>query len=199
MKAFSSLGKLAPPTLNPAQEQQRQSEQTLLLELLQSCSPMDMEKQELRERNIGIVADRVTDENEADEGKEAGKGQEIGQNSSAGPQTDLPRRGGGAARCSSSVRGGKRPPHGRRRVPLPTKSMVAFLAGLLRFLLEAAQQISEVMVSNDIHTDPNNLDDADYSMFVQLSQPLVARARTQFQALQHPLLFVARLPSTTWD
>ena len=38
---------------------------------------------------------------------------------------------------------------------MPTEHRVAFLASLLRFLLEVAQQISEVVVTNDVNADPN--------------------------------------------
>ena len=70
---------------------------------------------------------------------------------------------------------------------MPTEHRVAFLASLLRFLLEVAQQISEVVVTNDVNADPNHITEDDVTMLVQLSSTVASRARLQFQALQQSL------------
>ena len=69
---------------------------------------------------------------------------------------------------------------------MPPDHTLTCLASLLRFLLEVAQQISEVVVTNNIHADPNVIVEGDGNMMVQLSAKTTTRARLQFQALQEP-------------
>ena len=70
---------------------------------------------------------------------------------------------------------------------MPVEHRVAFLAGLLRFLLEVAQQVSEILVTNKADADPNDFPDQDNLMMVQLDATLITKARVQFQAVQHSL------------